>query len=129
MGRFILLVAAALLTGCAPTRPQPCVAGLPIPKRVVESVNVHGAFEDVDVQAILGLVRAQTDEPVLHLVESTRPRDPNLCPGTVHDLSVPARAQVMTGVQNHGLDGYGSMFYLTHSESGWVITQRSGWIS
>ena len=81
------------------------------------------------MSAIVSLVAAQTDEPILYIYEPSNESPSGMCAGTIPHLAPPVKAMVMSGVQMNPRSGYGSAFTLVRTEGVWVIRERGDWIS
>jgi hypothetical protein len=103
------------IVGCSHTasRPDPSASSAPQRRSVVRNpdMRVVGDFSPTDIEAILAVVNAMDDQPVLSIVQ--------------HSDSV----EVETGVVCGRLCGSGSRFVLRKVNGVWTIIDNAEWMS
>lgn len=123
--RLVCLAATLLLAGCTAAPEASGVAPRPVPERIVDGVQVVGDFDAEAVRAVIALVRAETDEPILSIMVPAEVRMPFYYGET--DTLPSDRAEVMTGQACDGRCGGGDTFTLVYAEGAWTLTARGLW--
>lgn len=125
--RLASLALLLLLVGCGGPHPPDRWDGYdfnrPMPNRVVDGVQITGPFDAEAVREITALVRAETDEPILHV---TIPTEAMHAYFGGADLAGDV-AEVKTGEACDGRCGGGETFTLVYESGAWRIEGTGIW--
>ena len=126
--RPVLLATLVILAGCAAERPSLYDYSRPFPQRSVDGVLVFGPYSAADVEAIVHLVNARTEEPIQRIGTPSGIVN-QYYRGEIMLDAIPAdTALVKTGQPSPFRGGHG-MFYSLSKRSGiWAVRDSSEWI-